>query len=63
MIVTITGMKRDSTGKIKTGDIVHDATAPKGIDVVKQINGFIPETYTIDVLTTNDNAPWIIEIQ
>jgi hypothetical protein len=63
MIITITGTKRDSEGKIKSGDIVHDAFAPEGIDVSKSIGGFIADTYTIEVMTTNDNAPWSIEIK
>ena len=63
MIVTITGTKRDSEGKIKSGDIMRDALAPKGVDASKRLNGFIADTYTIEVLTTNDDAPWTIRIE
>lgn len=62
MIVTVTGTKRDADGKIKSADIIHDAMAPGGIDAGKTLSGFIPDTYTIEVMTTNDGAPWRIQI-
>lgn len=61
LIISITGTKRDTEGRTKSGTVVRDAMAPGNIDASKTLN--LPEdVYTLEVLTTNDKAPWSIQI-
>jgi hypothetical protein len=63
MIITITGTKKNSRGEIFSPYIVHNQSAVGGIDEIKKIDGFEPDTYTIEVLAANREAPWSIQIQ